>query len=65
MADRHVIIKNACKEYPHQLGKAVTFMAKWTTGWRAAPATSTSRSGRRTPSRPLFFDKKGDHGMWE
>jgi glutamine synthetase len=29
MADRHVILKNGCKEIAHSLGKAVTFMAKW------------------------------------
>ena len=29
MADRHVIMKNACKEIAHQHGKAITFMAKW------------------------------------
>ena len=29
MADRHVILKNGCKEIAHGQGKAVTFMAKW------------------------------------
>ena len=29
MADRHAIIKNACKEIAWQRGKAVTFLAKW------------------------------------
>ena len=29
MADRHVILKNGCKEIAYGLGKAVTFMAKW------------------------------------
>ena len=29
MADRHAILKNACKEIAHAQGKAITFMAKW------------------------------------
>ncbi len=29
MADRHVILKNGCKEIAHGLGKAITFMSKW------------------------------------
>src|SRR5437762_10132038 len=29
MADRHVILKNGCKEIAWSLGKAITFMAKW------------------------------------
>lgn len=29
MADRHVILKHACKEIADRHGKAVTFMAKW------------------------------------
>ena len=32
MADRHVILKNGCKEIAYGLGKAVTFMAKWNYG---------------------------------
>ena len=29
MADRHAILKNACKEIAMQQGKSITFMAKW------------------------------------
>ena len=31
MADRHAIYKNGAKEIADQHGRAVTFMAKWTT----------------------------------
>ena len=29
MADRHVILKNGCKEIAARMGKAITFMAKY------------------------------------
>ncbi|CDZ36701.1 Glutamine synthetase glnA4 [Neorhizobium galegae bv. officinalis] len=65
MADRHVIIKNACKEIAWGKGKAITFLAKW--NYSAAGSSSHihqslwSADGRT----PLFFDKDGEHGMSE
>ena len=29
MADRHVIVKNACKEIAWTKGQSISFMAKW------------------------------------
>ncbi len=63
MADRHAIIKNACKEIAYGQGKAITFMAKW--DYAAAGSSSHmhqslwSADGKTS----LFLDKAGDHGM--
>ncbi|CDZ33204.1 glutamine synthetase family protein [Neorhizobium galegae] len=65
MADRHVIIKNACKEIAWGKGKAITFLAKW--NYSAAGSSSHihqslwSADGKTS----LFFDKDGEHGMSE
>jgi len=65
MADRHVIIKNACKEIAWSKGKAITFLAKW--HYNAAGSSSHihqslwSADGKTS----LFFDKDADHGMSE
>jgi glutamine synthetase len=65
MADRHVILKNGCKEIAWAQGKAVTFMAKWDYGLAGNSAhihqSLWSLDGRKS----LFFDQKGDHGMSE
>ncbi|MBP2548996.1 glutamine synthetase [Neorhizobium galegae] len=65
MADRHVIIKNACKEIAWAKGKAVTFLAKWND--RAAGSSShIHQSLWSTDGKvPLFFDKDADHGISE
>jgi glutamine synthetase len=63
MADRHVILKNGCKEIAHGLGKAVTFMAKWRydlAGSSSHIHASLWDAGGKTP---LFFDPAGEHGM--
>jgi glutamine synthetase len=63
MADRHVIIKNACKEIAWAKGKAVTFLAKWND--KAAGSSShIHQSLWSTDGKvPLFFDKDADHGI--
>jgi glutamine synthetase len=65
MADRHVILKNGCKEIAWAQGKAVSFMAKWDFGFAGNSAhihqSLWSLDGRQS----LFFDRKGDHGMSE
>jgi glutamine synthetase len=65
MADRHAIIKNACKEIAWSKGKAITFLAKW--NYNAAGSSSHihqslwSLDGKTS----TFFDKDGEHGMSE
>ena len=62
MADRHAIIKNACKEIAWQHGRAVSFMAKW--NYAAAGSSShIHQSLWSLKGEPTFFDKAGDHGM--
>ena len=63
MADRHVIIKNACKEIAWQRGKAITFLAKW--HYNAAGSSSHIHQSLWSVdgATPLFFDDKGEHGM--
>lgn len=63
MADRHVIIKNACKEIAWAKGRALSFLAKWS---NAAAGNSShihqslwSADGRA----PLFHDPDAEHGM--
>ncbi|SSC71091.1 unnamed protein product [Ciceribacter sp. T2.26MG-112.2] len=65
MADRHVIIKNACKEIAWQRGKAITFLAKW--HYNAAGSSSHIHQSLWSVDgkTPLFFDDKGEHGMSE
>ena len=62
MADRHVIIKNACKEIAWSKGKSVTFLAKW--HYNAAGSSShIHQSLWSLDGKPLFFDDKAEHGM--
>jgi len=65
MADRHVIIKNGCKEIAWSQGKAITFLAKWS----ASAAGSSSHVHQSLWSADgktsLFFDEKAEHGMSE
>lgn len=63
MADRHVIIKNACKEIAWQRGKAITFLAKW--HYNAAGSSSHIHQSLWTVdgATPLFLDENGEHGM--
>ncbi|HYM99224.1 MAG TPA: glutamine synthetase family protein [Aestuariivirgaceae bacterium] len=65
MADRHVILKNGCKEIAWAQGKAVTFMAKWDYGFAGNSAHIHQSLWSHDGSRSLFHDPKGDHGMSE
>ena len=62
MADRHVIVKNGCKEIAWAGGRALTFMAKW---HRAAAGNSChihqSLCGNDGASR--FYENGKPHGM--
>jgi len=50
MADRHAILKNGCKEIAYQNGKAITFMAKWTTELAGSRFHRTNRTRAPRPS---------------
>ncbi len=65
MADRHVIIKNACKEIAWTKGKAITFLAKW--HYNAAGSSSHIHQSLWSldGKTPLFLDEKGEAGMSE
>ncbi|SMC60131.1 glutamine synthetase family protein [Rhizobium sp. RU36D] len=65
MADRHVIIKNACKEIAWSKGKAITFLAKW--HYNAAGSSSHIHQSLWSADgkTPMFFDADGEHGMSE
>ncbi|MFT3988172.1 glutamine synthetase family protein [Aestuariivirga sp.] len=62
MADRHAIIKNGAKEIAYNVGKAVTFMAKWDYGM-AGNSSHIHQSLWTKDGKSLFADPKGEHGM--
>lgn len=62
MADRHTILKNATKEIAWGLGKAVTFMAKWSYGL-AGNSSHIHQSLWSVNGKPLFYDEKAENGM--
>jgi glutamine synthetase len=63
MADRHVILKNACKEIAYSQGKAITFMAKWRYDLAGSSSHIHSSLWNAAGKTPLFLDPKGEHGM--
>ena len=64
MADRHVIVKNACKEIAWQKGRSVTFMAKWDYD-HAGNSSHIHQSLRSLDDNPVFHDPVAEHGMSE
>lgn len=65
MADRHSIIKNACKEIAWKQGRALTFLAKWHHN-RAGSSCHIHQSLCEADSdTSLFFDPKAELGMSE
>ncbi|NNE24728.1 MAG: glutamine synthetase [Rhizobiales bacterium] len=64
MADRHSIIKNACKEIAWSQGQAVSFMAKWNYD-AAGNSSHVHQSLWSLDGDPLFHDPKAEHGMSE
>jgi glutamine synthetase len=62
MADRHVIIKNACKEIAWSKGKAITFLAKWNYNF-AGSSSHIHQSLWSLDGKPAFFDKDAEDGM--
>jgi glutamine synthetase len=63
MADRHVILKNACKEIAILQGKAITFMAKWRFDLAGSSSHIHNSLWDASGKKPLFFDQKAEHGM--
>lgn len=62
MADRHSIIKNACKEIAWTKGRSVSFMAKWNYNM-AGSSSHVHQSLWSLDGKPLFYDPKAEHGM--
>lgn len=62
MADRHVIIKNACKEIAHAQGQSITFMAKWNYEL-AGNSSHVHMSLANKSGKNAFFDPKAENGM--
>ena len=63
MADRHVILKNACKEIALSFGKAITFMSKWRYDLAGSSSHIHDSLWDAAGKTPLFLDPKGEHGM--
>jgi glutamine synthetase len=63
MADRHVILKNGCKEIAYAQGKAITFMAKWRYDLAGSSSHIHNSLWDAKATKPLFLDEKGEHGM--
>ena len=58
MADRHVVVKHACKEIAWAHGRALTFMAKWNDN--AAGSSCHIHQSLQTPDgAPLFYSADG------
>lgn len=62
-ADRHVIMKNACKEIADQQGKAVTFMAKWRYDLAGSSSHIHNSLWDADGKQALFFDPDQPYGM--
>ncbi len=63
MADRHAIIKNACKEIAWAKGRALTFMAKWSNQAAGNSCHIHQSLAAIDDDRPLFYDPEAEHGM--
>jgi len=63
MADRHAILKNACKEIAWKNGKALTFMAKWKTDLAGSSSHIHQSLWDPAGKQPLFLDQNAEHGM--
>ncbi len=63
MADRHAIIKNACKEIAWGQGRALTFMAKWSYTNAGNSSHVHQSLWSADGQNSLFFDPQEPHGM--
>ncbi|MGI9502762.1 MAG: glutamine synthetase family protein, partial [Geminicoccaceae bacterium] len=62
MADRHALIKNACKEIAWSKGRSLTFMAKYNTN-AIGNSCHIHQSLSDLSGTPAFFDPSSEHGM--
>jgi glutamine synthetase len=62
-ADRHVIVKNGCKEIAWQQGKSLTFLAKWDTGSAGSSSHIHQSLWSADGDTSLFHDPEGEYGM--
>ena len=65
MADRHVILKNGAKEIAGQMGKAITFMAKYNYSLAGNSSHIHNSLWSADGKTPLFFDKGADWTLSE
>jgi glutamine synthetase len=65
MADRHVVLKNACREIAMQHGRAITFMAKYDYTLAGNSCHIHNSLWSADGSKPLFFEKGSEFGMSE
>jgi glutamine synthetase len=63
MADRHVLYKSGAKEIAHQQGKAITFMAKWSSALAGSSCHVHCSLQERATGRALFDDGESTDGM--
>ena len=63
MADRHTILKNACKEIAWSKGRAVTFMAKWDNVAAGNSSHIHQSLWSLDGDKALFQDPDAEHGM--
>ena len=63
MADNHVLMKNGCKEIAAQMGKAITFMAKYNYGLAGSSSHIHNSLWTADGKTSLFLDKNAEFGM--
>ena len=63
MADRHAIIKHACKEIALLQGKAITFMAKWRNDLAGSSSHIHNSLWSLDGSKALFYDADAEFTM--
>jgi glutamine synthetase len=63
MADRHVVMKNGCKEIATQMGKAITFMAKYDYSLAGSSSHVHNSLWSADGKTPLFYDKGAEYTM--
>ena len=65
MADRHSILKHACKEIAMLQGKAITFMAKWRYDLAGSSSHIHNSLWSTDGRQALFYEPKAEFGMSE
>ena len=63
MADRHVLIKHACKEIALMQGKAITFMAKWRYDLAGSSSHVHNSLWSLDGTQALFYDPQAQYSM--